>query len=431
MVKIRLGLVGPKDSVQIIEKMGRFFPEFELISFYYERTEETHDILNAYKNRVDLWLFSGQAPYAYAIHNNLLTEEEAFFPPLHGSSLLGTLMEIFHKQKQASFFTLDTIDTEEIEAVKESYTLDDVSFITYPYTGYKSSDEIIQFHIEESRKNPGTIALTCIRNVYNELKAHGIPVYRITASEFDIKETLKYLRERTNAAWYRNHQLAILGVETVEGSDSREEYYSYRRKYKELELKRLLLRYAEEVKGAYLQMGDGMFLIFTTRGEMESHAVPFFLIEEAKLQAKLPVRVAVGYGKSVMDAEEHVHQALQQGRRAKETVIISVDENNEATEHFSEAASLTYSAQRHDTEWAAEKVKGKISPGAVSKIFSYAQYHQQLEVTSRDIARWLTSTERNARRILHELEQAGLAKAVGEEQEVRRGRPRKVFALQF
>lgn len=430
-MKIRLGIVGPKDSVDIIEQVAAQFPEFAPTSFYYEHTEETGDILAVYRDRVDQWLFSGQAPYSYAIHNRFVTEEEASFPPLHGSSLLGVLLEVLHSHERPYEFTIDTIDTEEMEEVIETHALDSLSFQSYPYTGYKSGEEIIAFHQAAFEKNPQTIALTCIRAVYNELKQAGQPVYRITASRFDIKETLKYLRARTDASWYRSHQLAIVGVEITEDTKSREEYYSYGRKHKELELKRLLLSYAEEVKGSFLQMGDGMFFIFTTRGEVEAQPLPFSLMEEAQLQTKLSVRIAVGFGKSVMEAEEHVHQALRQGRKSEDPVIVSVNENNDSTEHFSNDDSLSYSPQRKSSDWLAEKVKGKISPGVAAKIFSYAQYHQQLEVTSRDIAKWLTSSERNARRILHELEKAGLASVVGEEQEVRRGRPRRMFLLKL
>lgn len=430
-MKIRLGIVGPKDSVDMIDQVAQQFPEYVTTSFYYEHTEETGDIVSVYEDRIDLWLFSGQAPYAYAIQQRFVTEDQAFFPPLHGSSLLGTLLEVLHTHEQPYLFTLDTIDTEEMEEVIEAHGLKKISFQSYPYMGYKSAEEIIAFHRSAYEENPETIALTCIRAVYNELQELGQPVYRITASRFDIKETLKYLRERTSATWYRNHQLAIAGVEIREAVTSPEEYYSFRRKHKELELKRLLLQYTEEVKGSLMQMGDGMYFIFSTRGEVESHPLPFSLMEEARVQTKLAVRIALGYGKSVMEAEEHVHQALRQVRQSAGTLIVTVNENNESTEHFNEEDSLSYAAQRKSTDWYAAKVKGKISPGVVAKIFSYAAYHQQQEVTSRDIAKWLTSSERNARRILHELEKAELAEVVGEEQEVRRGRPRRMFSLKL
>ncbi|PTL38230.1 hypothetical protein [Alkalicoccus saliphilus] len=428
-MKTRVGVIGPEDSARIIEEMAGDFPDFVIESFYYKKTEETEQIIPANRHRVDVWLFSGQAPHAYALYHGLISEEEAFFPPLHGSSLLGTLLEVLRNNDRPSSFTIDTIDEKELKEIKKTHYLSDFVFTTYPYTGYKSSEEIIRFHLEQHKKHPETIALTCVRHVFTELRKQGVPVYRITASRSAIRETLKYLREKTSAVWYRSHQLAIIGIETLEQDSPREEYYSYRRRHKELDLKRMLLRYAEDIKGSFVQTGDGLFLIFTTRGEVESHPVPFFLIEEAVLQAGLPVRLALGYGKSVLEAEEHVHQALREARRREGQVIISVNENNEMTEYFAGEGSLSYASQL-GPDWS-DKLKGKVAPGIVSKIFSYARYHQQQEVTARDIARWLTSSERNARRILHELEEAGLAKVSGEEQEVRRGRPRKVFALQF
>jgi DNA-binding PadR family transcriptional regulator len=44
---------------------------------------------------------------------------------------------------------------------------------------------------------------------------------------------------------------------------------------------------------------------------------------------------------------------------------------------------------------------------------------------------WLKGTERNARRILSEMERLGLVKVSGEEQSGNRGRPKKIYELQL
>lgn len=428
-VKIRLGLLGPKDSVTMMEEVVRPFPDFDWTSFHYEATEETESLVNGAAGKVDCWLFSGQAPYAYAVEQGLVNRENAYYPPLHGASLVGALLDMFFREENPTRVSLDTIDEAEFQQVKQEHELDGLQVTTYPYAGYKSADDIIRFHAAEHEKAPETIALTCIRRVYQELKSRGIPVYRITASRFDVSETLKFIRERRSADWYRSHQLAVIGVEVREEA-SLEEYHSFRRKHRELDLKRILLRYAEEVKGSFVQIGDGLFHLFTTRGEVERRPLPFTVMEETELQAKLHIRMAIGYGNSAMEAEVHVQEALQQSRRTTDRVIYAVDEEKRQTEHFPEAGSLSYSVQSGHLR-AVDQLRGRVSPGVVSKILAYARYHQQREVTSKDLAGWLASSERNARRILHELEEAGFAEIAGEEQGVRRGRPRKLFRLKL
>ncbi|QKS70330.1 hypothetical protein FLK61_26605 [Paenalkalicoccus suaedae] len=427
-MKVRLGILGPRDSVSMMEEVVRPFEDFDWTSYYYETTEETEDLIKQAEGSVDCWLFSGQAPYAYALQKGLVQPENAFFPPLHGASLVGALLNMFFHEKNPTHVTLDTIDEEEFLHVKSEHDLVGLDVTSYSYDGYRSADDIIQFHSEAHAENGSTIALTCIRYVYQTLRERGIPVYRITASRFDVSETLKFIRERRSASWYRSHQLAIIGIDVREPSTSLEDYHSFRRKHRELDLKRILYRYAEDVKGSFVQMGDGLFHLFTTRGEVERRPLPFALMEEVSLQTKLQIGIAIGYGNSAMQAETHVQEALQQVRRTDERVIYAVDEEKRQTEHFPSSDSVTYSVQSGDLP-AVDKLKGRVAPGVVSKILSYARYHQQYEVTSKDLAAWLASSERNARRILHELEEAGYAEAIGEEQGVRRGRPRRLFKL--
>lgn len=50
-------------------------------------------------------------------------------------------------------------------------------------------------------------------------------------------------------------------------------------------------------------------------------------------------------------------------------------------------------------------------------------------ITASDVAEWLNMTPRNARRILTNLEEQGLAKIIGEEVPLTRGRPRKIYQI--
>lgn len=436
-MKIRVGVVGPGDSVGHILALSREYSELEMIPYIYKETKETEKIIREHKTEIDLWFFSGQAPYFYARSKGLIGEENAHYPPLYGSSLLGTLLEAHLREGGFQQASLDTIQESELDILKNTYFLGDLNIHTFSYNEYEPAEEIIHFHKELYEKGKTEVALTCVQEVHDRLREQGIPCYRVVPSPVAIKLVLRYLRERGQSNWYKRSQIAIMGMEVVHSPSSLEEqHFTYEMKRHELEIKQVMLDYAEKVQGSFVQIGDGLFFIYTTRGEMDMHfqeASMYSLIEEAKIHSKMKVRIGVGYGLTAYDAEQNVRLALQYARDQKASPVISVDENKEIKEHLSESGeeAISYQQRIWGEEWE-ERFKGaKINPAIVSKIEYLSRHYQKKIVTAQEVSRWLKNTERNSRRIMAELERLGLAKVTGEEQPGQRGRPRKVYELKF
>lgn len=437
-MKIRLGVVGPEDSVQRILKIGEHFKDLKMIPFSYQRTEETEEIVQENKYRVDQWFFSGQAPYYYILSRGIIDESEASYPPLYGSSLLGTLLEaLVHEGNGLLKISLDTIQQSEIDALQKAHSLESLPITTYSYRGYEPAEDMIRFHTELYNQEKSDVALTCIQEVYQRLKKLGIPCYRVVPSQLAIQLVLRYLRERGQSTWYRKSQIAILGIEVLHSSSSLEEqHYSYQMKRRELELKQVLLDYAEELRGSFVQIGDGLFFTYTTRGELDFHFKDkslFTLLEEVYIQSKLRVRIGLGYGLTAFDAEQNVRLALQYARQHQSSVVVSVNEEKEVSEYLQsgDGDAISYPQRKWGKEWEERFKDAKISPAMISKIESLSRHYKMNVVTAQEISRWLKGTERNARRILSEMEHLGLAKITGEEQPGHRGRPRKMYEFLF
>jgi hypothetical protein len=273
-MKIRLGIIGPIDSIENILETAKEFSELELITFPYNRTEETEQIILENRHHVDRWLFSGQAPYYFALAKGVIKEEEGSFTPLYGSSLFSALLEAqISEGKVLRKISLDTIRKEEIDTIKKSTSLKKMKMDIYPYSGYLPAEGIINFHKQLYNNGEIDVAITCIQLVYKRLRELGIPCYRVKPSPLAIRQELLFLKERSQSSWYRKAQLAILGVEVIQQSSgvSEENYYSYQMRHQELELQRSLLDYAKLINGSLVRMGDGLFFIYTTRGEIDFH----------------------------------------------------------------------------------------------------------------------------------------------------------------
>lgn len=434
-MKIRVGVVGPSDSVKQMMKVGESYPDLNFIPFVYENTEETEQIILKNKEWVDQWLFSGQAPYYFALSKELICEDEATFTPLNGASLLAVLLQAFldegHILKR---FSLDTIQEEEIEKGLDSLVNHNIIFHLNAYEGYMPSNEIIHFHKKLYEAGKIEAAITCLNNVYQELTAMKIPVYRLVQSELTLRRSLEHIREKGHVNWYKKSQLVIIGIDIIRSSLSNEErHLSYKLKHQELELKKVLLQVAEKMNASIVQIGDGLHYIYTTRGELDLYMSSQSILsmrDEIYIHSKLYVRIVVGYGLTVLDAEESVGIAFEHAREYKGPVVITVNEEKDVKVLMEDGDEISYHTRNIGNEWEKFFKDAGISLKIVSKIDSLSAHYQKTAITSQDLAHWLKSTDRNARRILMEMEKIGLAKVVGEESG-HRGRPRKIYELQL
>lgn len=431
-VKTKIGVIAPSDSLEQILYVTDEFEGIEVVSYAYEQLSDVEAILSAHRYEVDQWFFSGILNYTYAYEKNLITPEEGSYPPLHGSSFFGILLEAqLTRKKVFEKVSIDTITDEEIDKILSYYDLQSLTYYNHPFEGYQYSDELVDFHATLYQDGKTEVAITSIKTVYRQLKELGVPVFRVTPSYLSIKLILQFLEERAQSKRLRNAQVATIGCRIDFELDKLEElHYSFRMKHQELDLKRFLLSIAEKTSGSLMQLGDGLFFIFTTRGQMgaEVEEELFTLIQNVELQTSSQVNIAIGIGETVSQAEQNVRLGFRNYKSFDEPTLLIVDEYQEITLK-QQGAKITYQTVGAGHEWA-EKLKGApLSPGVVSKIISYVHHYQRSTFTSQDLSRWLQSTERNGRRILNEMEKVGLVEQSGEAQSGERGRPRKVFSL--
>lgn len=431
-MKIQLGVIGPNDSMELIKEAAKDFEAINIIPFPYIEMEEIRNTILQNRESVDQWFFSGIAPYHYALSNDLIQREEGSYAPLNSNSVYKTLLKAqLSEQEVFKSISFDTIQEMEVVEIRKSIL--PMKVYSFPYSQNSPIQDIVNFHVKLYREKKIEVALTCTQAIYLSLKKLGIPCYRVTPDVISIRLILQYLKQRGESLWYRKAQIAILGIELFQ-QNSGEEHYSYKMKHQELELNKLLLNYAELINGSIVEFGDGRYFIYTTRGEIElqlNENSLFELIENAAVQSKLKIRIGLGYGTTSLEAEQNARLATQYARNKKDSMIIIVDENKKVTENFGGEDILSYNNRNVSDEWDDLLIGANISPATVNKIQSLALRYKKTNITSRELSNWMNSTERNARRILTELESVNLARISGEEQSGQRGRPRKVYELTF
>ena len=213
---VKVGLVGPKDSVNETMKAAAALEDIELIPFIYKHTEETKNIINQHSERIGHWLFSGPAPYHFALKEQLIDANHGDYILLHGSSLLGTMLDAFMQEGAVlSSISVDSVARQEVLKMLKDFDLEKMGIYTAPELGYIPSEELINYHENLYRSGHIQAALTCVHAVYKGLKERGVPVYRISVSELAAHRAISVIKERSLSDMYRMKQLAMIGVEII------------------------------------------------------------------------------------------------------------------------------------------------------------------------------------------------------------------------
>ncbi|KAB2336738.1 hypothetical protein F7731_10315 [Cytobacillus depressus] len=430
-MRIRIGAIGPRDSLDKIKEVAIEDSRIELVEFEYFHSDELEHLIQNNRYDVTQWIFSGQTPYYYALHNGWITEEEGYYPQLHGMGLLGTILKIFLERGEVTTaLSLDSVNEHTVQLVSREYNLNSLHFELLPYNQFRTYEEIIDFHMQSYIKKKTEVAVTCLLTVYDELKKRGIPCYRIVPSHLAIQNVFNLLVSRAKSQIYQKSKVAIMGFELADPTalDSRNVYESRKNKLiAELEL----VSVAEKLNGVLSEAKDDRFHIYTTYGDVElfnSSQSLNDLVKEFELKTSLNLKVGIGSGYTIDSAMEHVGLAFESLDSLSNHSIPFVNQEKKVID-LSKENTTYFTVENLPDSWKKVMKENNYTPTIPAKIYHFIKLKRIEHFDSDLITSLLKNTDRNSRRILNELEQMGLLQVCKEESTGKPGRPKKVYTL--
>jgi hypothetical protein len=431
-MKTKLGIIGPKDSVDMICKVAEEFGDRVIpVPYIYNNIEETVEFIKNGETQVDVWLFSGQVPFAIANQKKL--RHQAFYLQLNGSSLAKVLLDISYKDgKQLERLSFDTISGEEVYETFSELQLNASELHLLPFSGYMPINEITTFHYDLYQKGKVDACVTCIHSVYRELKSRGVPAYRLIPTKMIIRQTISMACQQGETIHFKHSQIVVLLIQ-IQDMDKLvgENSVSYNAHRLNLKLQELVIDFTEAMSGSFVNVGIGKFMIFSTRGAFErgSKYQTTALLEKLTLLTGLTANIGIGYGTTSLGAERNAYFALNHARNHRSNCAMLVDEQGSIEGPLENPNSLTYS-YRTDNAALNERLRtAGVNISTFNKILAVQDNMGRQSISAADVAEWLNMTQRNARRILSDLEKEGLAREIGEETPATRGRPRKIYRV--
>lgn len=432
MRKVSLALVGPRDSVELILEVAAEYEEkFYSVPCIYEDASEVPAIIRRYDAEIDLWIFSGKVPYQYAVESKLATKPLLFVSHT-GTSIYRVFLQLLKEKSTIGSMSFDTFSRKEIAETFADAQIVLPELFVNDYSGIVSASELTRFHYELWQAGKTTAAVTCFYATYLELKRQGVKAFRIWPTKNNIRAILNLAISKADAIFSKAGQIAIQQVAIDEYDDfSREAESGYSVLKVELQLHEYLLSLTEKVQGSIVMHGNGRFTIFSTRGAMEEITRGFkFMPGTVELCRRFSVGVSggLGFGDTAYAANENATIAMGLARRKGKNTWMVVLDDKTVIGPLNSDLSLNYSMRSETQEARGLAKRLNISGMTLNRLLSVFAKIDGATLGAETLAKYLSMTERNARRLLGNLSEQGMAVEIALETPGA-GRPRKIYRL--
>lgn len=419
MAKIRLGVLGADDSLSVIQKVAHEFEEFTVIPVVYWEESEIAGLIKPYLSEVDVWLCSGQVPYA--ISKELQVDRPIFYTRHSSEGLYKALLYLVHERGlRISDLSFDTLSPDTMNGLLSDLGIEPTFYLKH-YTGVIDSEELAQFHRSLWEKGLIKAAITCLRSAQLKLEQLGIPAVHITPTMSEVRQVLETIVKTYNLLVSRDAQVVVQLIDrSSHGTDVPEQV-----------LDAAIHRYARYLHGTKQQVHANRWAVYTTRGAIEEVTHHWTCRPPFASVTSLPedsVSCGIGIGATVRDAFERAKSAVEQAQVHGPGKWGCALENNTIIAPLGEVDTcLTLEYGREDLQHLSAEVS--LSALTLAKISSILTKRKSTRITVHELAEYFHILPRSARRILLHLEERGLAMVVGEETTYQRGRPRKIYDI--
>jgi hypothetical protein len=440
-LELTIGVIGPQDLVERIMLSGPVmlgqptapaatgWPQGSslagpamarrLVAAAYRNEQEAPDKVQRLGPQIDVFLFASQVPQEYARRAGVL-RAPATCVPLAGSALLATLVraraEARYELSRVSVDVLARSDVEETFA-ELGIPAGNIHVREDPAT----AATLAAFHERLWRRDPGSVAFTCLESVAQRLTAAQIPVYVVRPTGNAIRAAVRTATLLGAHRRLEEAQLAVVAVDVPTLREtSRRPAARQSREDLRLTVHRFLLQEVQRMQATVCPAGDHTFLVIATRGSLASvtdgFRVPPFA-DRARGELGIAVEVGAGLGRTAQEAEAHARAALARSHTGPGSRGFALDREGRALAP----------APRWPATAAPGRPKGLAT---LSRLASGLPDGGGAHVVDAETAgRLLGVTSRTARRLLHTLVDEGLAWPLPPNRAPQPGRPRQFYRL--
>lgn len=428
----KLGIVGPKDTVDQVIKVGEtFFNKTTFVPLIYEYHEQILDLVKNNLDRVNCLLFTGITPYKIAKFNMDLSMPIEFIPR-EVIILYKIFFDILHSQKCSIIknLSIDSFNEHEIQEFIKELTLPIENF--YVLEDCSDDDEVVNFHEELYKKGLVDICLTTTFRPYVELQKNGLAVKRIIPTNQSIKKSLELLFLKIDSHRSEAAQISI-GIINIDNFKKiiKERPSEYQLQKIKLKLHETLLGYCEHNQSTLVYNGSDEFLIFTTLGSLKNKGTKqdfdCTLVKLINDCLQISVSYGLGLGYTANEAMNNARIALEQAK---------LNGGNCAfLRHIDRTIVGPLMSSNHNEPVLKPKLieylstTTKIVPSTLTKVIHVLLQMGEHQFDAREFSQKYSCSLRTSHRILSALTKAKVINILSYDQSHNIGRPYRLYKV--
>lgn len=425
--EIKIGCIGPSDSIGIVEAVvARCVPGITLHTYVREKVDDAWEALEQCQRETHGILFTG-----IGVQEAAKARGSVYLPyehiPRAGYSLLRVLSEMYRNGIKSGKVSIDVVSEEVLSEVLKEFGVEFENIHSMPFAVHYNENDYFKRHVELYEKGQTDAIVTGFGHVYSELRKRGLPVFRLYASNLQIKDAIGRLIENIKSSSLLSAGIAIQLIRLKSSTRRSINQYDEMKNAGAFYLE--LLEYVRAIQGSLFNFGTEEYVIFSTRGAIEN---PIRLDQFKRLQLwgrdrNIEFASGIGIGITAFDAERSARKALDNAMQHPMGLFIA--EGRQIRGPIGEADEVAYATHVVDSGLLEMARLIGISPSYLARIKALMAKSQKDTFDSVDLAACLGIGERSARRVLKKFLDSGHAEFHGTEVSRNVGRPKKMVRL--
>ncbi|WP_260288763.1 helix-turn-helix domain-containing protein [Peribacillus aracenensis] len=433
---IRLGVIIAQHSLKELKTVpGRVQESCEIVMLPYQRLHETIDLYLQNQQHVDGFVLTELAYY-------YLTEKWGNFPmptytfQISKQEFYEKLLQISLSNRNLDFsrIYIDFIASQNnFLGLKQVLNEKDMPLmVSFSQVTDQVYEEVLNEHIQLWQERKIDLSLTRLSNIVEDLVRHEVPHIFLFPSPDSVVQQFEQIISELSLIKLAESQIAI-GHITIGNPDTGKQNIN-EWEFQQMLLHKSLLEFSTEQKVPFLiQKSNGSFELISSYKELKTltHNLSQCLLM-SYLGKVLPFSVHIGWGvdNTMYKARSNAQSANNLSVTSRSPGTYVVTDTDKIIGPLGEGNCLEYlNGVNKSIQRISKDVE--ISTLQLQKIMAVISKTESNELTAEELAYHLDVTVRSANRILNRLEEKGVARILYKKQEKLRGRPKKIYQIQF
>ncbi|MFJ8065870.1 hypothetical protein ACIQYS_14665 [Psychrobacillus sp. NPDC096426] len=406
---IRIAVLGSANFIERLKGLEHELVSTRLDYYIYQTPVDATEIVKNIKP-CDVVFFSGSLPYIFAqeaseklpVPTHYLKQDEAV--------ITTTLLSVYFSHNiSIEHFSIDIIEPRLIQNVLEDIGQQEQFPHMLKIDATSKLEDVVKFHAELHQSGRTFLAITSIHAVFHALQGRGVPVIRMLDSKNSILKGLEEAKSKAILAKSESAKIAVGYVQLTE-----------------IISEEIVKKIANTIQANYVQTDTHLYTFFSTQGNvqraLENNTVPHWID-----LASNPIKIAFGYGKTVIEATQNAKDALPY---ATENTAYLLTDHKELIGPYPNNKQQIH-LKTNDPKLVQIAKETTLSPANLSKIMQFSRSHSSVEFTAHDLEVYLQVSRRTTERMLKKLVNHGYARVTGGEMTYQQGRPRAIYEFNF